>query len=330
MAESRDEMQALYLPLAVDPSPLTALSLQRLLHEAVAVAVDIGLFRQLKTARTADELAAALAVERDVTYCLLKVLTHLGCLRESGDGFVNAPLADAYLLDASYLYLGHEFVFQPAADSFASQLAAKLRNSGARKTPEPAWSRERLRQIGVFGLMGSIQKTLSVCSLDGAGRLLDLGGGHGFYGIAFAQKYPGLKVTIFDLPHIVALAEQFMRMFGVERQVSLAGGNFLTDDIGSGYDAVLCANILHSDKRDIVLPKVRQALRPGGRIFVRCRVADCADNLENAAAKLRWQVCGGRELYTVGEWRAFLAGHGFRNITLAGMEDIYATIIADG
>ncbi len=330
MTANSYDTHSLSLPLRVDPLPLSALSLQRQLHETVAVAVKLGLFKHLRTARTADDLAAELALEKVATFYLLKVLTHLGCLAEKEDRFVNTPLADAYLVDDSYLYLGHEFALQPAADSYGGQLAARLQSRQADKPPEPAWSQERLRQIGVFGLMGAIQETVGICDLSGAGRLLDLGGGHGFYSIAFAQKYPGLRVTVFDLPHIAALAGQFMRAFGVERQVSLVGGNFLTDDIGDNYDAVLCANVLHSDKRDVVLPKVRRALRPGGRIIVRCRVADCADSLENAAAKLRWQACGGRELYTVAEWRSFLSGHGFGDIVVTRFPDIYAILVAVG
>jgi len=323
------DMQELYLALKVDPKPLMDLSLQRQLHESLAVAVDLGVFRHLETSKTARELADEMALDRDVVFCLLKMLVHIGCLAEEQGRFINTPLASAYLVEDSYLYLGHEFASQVQADPFGSQLSQKLQGIWPEMASEPNWNQERLRQIGVFGLMGSVQNTVNICNLDTAKRLLDLGGGHGFFSIAFAQKYPELSVTLFDLPHIVTLAGQFIRQFAVEQQVKLMGGNFLTDDIGTGYDAVLCSNILHSSKRDIVLAKVSQALKPGGQIILRCRVSDCADNLENAVAKLRWRLHSGWELYSTEEWRAFLTGHGFRNIRVIGISGIYATLLAD-
>ena len=322
-------MQELYLSLKVDPKPLMDLSFQRQLHESLAVAVDLGVFQRLETIKTASQLADEMALDREVVFCLLKMLVHIGCLAEEQGGFINTPLASAYLVEDSYLYLGHEFGSKDQKDPFGNQLSQKLQGISSEPASEPDWNQERLRQIGVFGLMGSVQNTVNICDLDQADRLLDLGGGHGFFSIAFAQKYPGLSVTLFDLPHIVTLAGQFIRQFAVEKQVNLMGGNFLTDDIGIGYDAVLCSNILHSSKRDVVLAKVRQALTPGGQIILRCRVADCADNLENAVAKLRWRLHNGWELYSTAEWSGFLTGHGFRNIRVIDLSGIYATIIAD-
>lgn len=318
----------LHLPLRVSPEPLTALMHQRQLYEAVAAAVEVGAFEWLKTARTADELSAALAIDREAVLYLLKTLARFGCLREEGGRFVNSPLAEVYLSRDSYLYLGQEFAADAAGGAPAGTLREKLLGASGKRTPEPAWSQERLRQLGVLALMGPIQNTVGVCELTGARRLLDLGGGHGLYSIAFAQKYRGLKVTLFDLPHIVALAERFVRRFGMENRINLVGGNFLTDDIGSGFDAVLCANILHGDKREAVLPKVRRALNPGGRLIVKCRAADAADTLENALAKFRWRVYGGREMDTTDEWRSLLARHGFRDIETMGFAGIHATMVA--
>ncbi|MBP2646092.1 MAG: crtF [Firmicutes bacterium] len=319
--------QPLYLPLTVDPSNLSDLSMHRVFHESVSLAVDLRIFEHLKTPQTVEKLANRLGLNEKITRYWLKALVHVGCLTEANSLFCNTELANMYLVADSYLYLGHEFKVQ-VGDEFARQLAAKLTGSMADKPPEPTWSQERLRQIGVFGLMGSIQSTVKSCALAGSGRLLDLGGGHGFYSIAFAQKYPNLKVMLFDLPHVVELAKGFVRDFSVERQVDFRGGNFLTDDIGSDYDSVLCSNILHSTKRETVLKKVYNALLPGGKIIVKCRIADASDTLENAFTNLFWQVRGGGELFTSADWRRFLTEHGFREVEVKGMYGIYATMVA--
>lgn len=326
MLKSDERHRPLYRPLPIDPGPLAELIRQRQMYEAVAAAAAIGIFDKLRTAKAAGELAAELAIDDQAVFYLLKVLAHMGCLRENDGTFAATPLAETYLSQNSYLYLGQEFGTGPAGAPPPGSLAERLRGVSGKKTPEPAWNQERLRQIGVLGLMGSIQATVAACDLSAARRLLDLGGGHGFYSIAFAQKYPDLQVTMFDLPHIATLAEHFVKMFAVEKQVALAGGDFLTDDIGTGFDAVLCANILHSDKRHVLLPKVRQALSPGGQVILKCRVADSADNLENALAKLRWRVYGGRELHATAEWLTLLDRHGFRDVKPLNITGIYATI----
>jgi len=313
------------LPLAVDPTSLMDLSTSRRLHEAVSVALGLGVFKGLRNAKTSDELAGELILDSEATYYLLKLLVQTGCLTETEGKFCTTSLADVYLCDDSYLYLGHEF---ETGGTFSQQLLRALLPASVHDTPEPDWNRERLRQIGVFGLMGSIQSTVAGCDLSETRRLLDLGGGHGFYSIAFAQKYPGLKITLFDLPHIANLAESFVQQFALQEQIVLRGGNFLTDDIGCGYDAVLCANVLHSNKRDIVLGKVRQALNPGGQIIVKTRIGDAPENLVNADTKLLWQARGGRELFSFAEWQGFLESHGFRNAKQTGLSGIYATIVA--
>ncbi|MDT8899766.1 methyltransferase [Anaeroselena agilis] len=317
--------QTLYQPLEVDPAPLTALSLNRQIYEAVCVALKLGLFKHLQSARTPGEVAGALNLNQDVAHYLLKLLVHADCIAESGGRFAATPLANAYLREDSPLYLGHEFSLDC---EYGAKLLTVLSPQSPKATPEPEWTKERLRQIGVFGLMGSIQSTVEAVDLGAARRLLDLGGGHGFYSIAFAQKYPQLEITLFDLPHVAAYAETFIREYALERRISTRGGDFLTDNIGESYDAVLCANVLHSTKRDFLLAKIRQALNPGGQIIVKTRIGDVADNLENAATKLLWQIKGGKELFTFAEWRHFLAAHGFREARLAGLSGIYATITA--
>jgi hypothetical protein len=159
----------LYLPLKIEPSPLTSLITQRELQGALSVAVKLDLFSKLKKAQTLKELCNSLGINHTVAYYLLQVLVHVGCLMQNDDNYMNTALADTYLVPASHLYLGYEFLPQ-AGDEFAAQLMKGLRSDLGEKSPEPDWNQERLRQIGVFGLMGSIQSTVKVCQLQGVMR----------------------------------------------------------------------------------------------------------------------------------------------------------------
>ena len=102
-------------------------------------------------------------------------------------------------------------------------------------------------------------------SLREGGRALDLGGGHGRYGVALASR--GFKVTLFDQPMVVEIAR--------ERNADLLqykAGDFDTDAFGPEaagglYDVVLASNIVHSlgpDSVSRLIHKLRAVVRPGG------------------------------------------------------------------
>ncbi len=318
----------LYEPLPLSAGLLPDLIRHQQLAAALAVACQLDLFARLAQPATLAEITAAKKTDETTTGCLLAVLTHAGWLTCQDGRYRATAAALTYFRPAGFLYQGHNFNQQLAAPgSLAVQTLKCLANHpDFRTSPEPDWRPERLRQIGVASLDGQVQATIDALpDLAAEATLLDLGGGHGFYSIALAQKYPRLKITLLDLPAVITLTRDFLRRFGLEDRITLRPGNFLTDDIGTGYDAVLCSNILHSDKRDTVLAKVRTALVPGGLIIVNSRIRDCADNLANALAKLVWQVQGGEELYDSGQWGNFLRQYGFQAVRMAAVHGLYAT-----
>jgi ubiquinone/menaquinone biosynthesis C-methylase UbiE len=321
------EYDSLYDPLPVSPGPVLDIADKNQLYQVVAVACRFGLFAALRGKRSAAELAGTNNLDEITAGRLLDVLAHLGLLREERGLYQVSPAAECYLQPDTLLYLGHMFPADFPPESFGHQLTRCLQGDpGCRESPEPVWNPERLRQIGVSGLNGSIQATVGAINLGAAARLLDLGGGHGFYSIALAQKYPALSVTLFDLPQVVALAGEHVRKFRLGERINLAAGDFLQDEIGTGYDAVLCANILHGEKRATILDKVRRALSPGGRIIVKGRIADCPPTLATALGKLVWQVRGGKELHSRTTWHGFLAQQGFADIRTLNIHGLFATM----
>jgi SAM-dependent methyltransferase len=103
-----------------------------------------------------------------------------------------------------------------------------------------------------------------------ARRLLDIGGGHGLYSIKFCRRYPGLSATIFDSRGPLATAREMMSAEKMADRVRLQEGDFLKDDLGSGYDVTLLFNVIHyniPDKTEF-LRKVARALNPGGTLII--------------------------------------------------------------
>lgn len=321
------EITKLYEALPIAPEQVTGLVDNQRLYEILAVTCQLEIFEELQNGRTPTELANRKDLERVGLEYLLDLLYQAGYLLKQREVYYNSPLTEIYLLENSFLKLTHFFPQKFAEDSLATQLLKALQKKESKGRGEPDWNPDRLRQIGVGSLIGSLHSTIAACDLTGTNSLLDLGGGHGFYSIAFVQKYPQLQAALFDLPQVIPLAAKFTRKFRLEERIKLIEGNFLQDEIGHGYDAVLCSNILHSDKRDVVLNKVWQALNPGGRIIVKCRVSDCQENCTAALAKLLWYLQGGREIFSQKDWYGFLAEKGFQGLKTVDLNGIFATIM---
>ncbi len=107
--------------------------------------------------------------------------------------------------------------------------------------------------------------------MQGAQTLLDVGGGDGTIGCALAEKYPDLQVTVFNLPASAYLARQNIANKKMGERVSVHEGDFLTDELPSGFDRVLFSRVLCDWTPDVcrmLFEKSRRALRPGGKLVI--------------------------------------------------------------
>jgi len=169
-------------------------------------------------------------------------------------------------------------------------------------------------------LRGGLQRTVQELSgreeFQRARALLDLGGGHGLYAIAFVKANPALEATVFDLPPVVEVARQFVQRFQAADRVVLRAGNFLTDDIASGYDIVFASDALYRppDQLEPLLARITAALNPGG-IFITKHWALNPDRTSPTTTVL-WEfrlALGGHGLYVYDndEYCALLGRCGF-------------------
>lgn len=100
-------------------------------------------------------------------------------------------------------------------------------------------------------------------------RLLDIAAGHGLFGIAFAQRNPGVTVTAQDWGKVLEVARENAVAAGVGDRYETIPGSAFNVAFGEGYDVVLLTNFLHHfDVPTCIglLRKVRAALAPGGRV----------------------------------------------------------------
>ncbi|HEU5055143.1 MAG TPA: methyltransferase [Kofleriaceae bacterium] len=160
---------------------------------------------------------------------------------------------------------------------------------------------------------------------DGA-RILDLGGGHGRY--ADELTAAGFRVELFDRPLVVDIAR--------ERhgdRLDYRAGDFLADELGGPFDAVLLSNIVHGLGEGELAPlfaRVAGALGRGGLIvlkdmFVDDHGADPAEAIFFGLQMLLYTRQG--RTYSVADMRRLLAGAGFPSCEHIYLRDIRFSLL---
>jgi demethylspheroidene O-methyltransferase len=115
------------------------------------------------------------------------------------------------------------------------------------------------------------EDTLRLVSLRGVRHLMDVGGGTGAFLAAVARAYPALRLTLFDLPAVVAAAGPRLAAIPAPERAEAVAGSFRDDALPAGADAISLVRVLydHSDATVTqLLRAVHAALPPGGRIVV--------------------------------------------------------------
>ncbi len=123
-----------------------------------------------------------------------------------------------------------------------------------------------IHSLAQNALLGELQRTVKIVSefeeFKNAKKLLDLGGGHGLYAMAFTALNEKLKAYVFDLPHVVEKTKEYIRKFSADR-VDVIAGDFFVDSIVSKYDVVFSSYNPGGKKAELI-PKIYASLNKNG------------------------------------------------------------------
>lgn len=245
-------------------------------------AIDLGVFGYLTSPATVHELAEDAGTDPELTEKLLNVLTALGFLEKRQDKYANRGVARKYLVEGGQFYRGNLLELRKRGLKDWRAIVEALREEKTRKS-----GKEDLEHEEVFdeifthahaeaAVSGPLQRAVrAVASLDefkSAERLLDLGGGHGLYSIAFSQLNSSLDVSLFDFSHVTKIARGYLEKYGKEEEVDLIKGDFTKDDIGEGYDIVFASDVSLSEEN--ALGKIHDSLKDNGFLAYRRWVLD--------------------------------------------------------
>ena len=237
--------------------------------------IEKRVFTRLSESKSAKELAEEMETDPRTTEKFLNVLVALGLLAKSDIKYANTVDAETFLVEGKSHYIGNLVRITVGSNLLLSHLDEVLKNGGSLQ----ATSEEHT--FGEVHLLGHAEWALclelpiifdtlkNVPEFVNSKRILDLGGAHGVYSMAFAQKNPMSEVTLFDQPHVIEFAKHFIAKYGMDDRIKLIAGDFNTDDIGNGYDLVFVSHVFYQKKGiESVLDKIYDSLHENGVVIL--------------------------------------------------------------
>jgi SAM-dependent methyltransferase len=298
---------------------------------AMQAAVDIGLFSAIgKGQATVPAIAKACDASPKGVRVLCDYWTVHGLMTKAGDAYTLTPEAAMFLDRASPAYLGGVMGFlNGPITPFFGRLTQAVRHGGCEtegsvETDYAGWV-PFAEQMGamMFPTAQAIAKLLGPVS----GRVLDVAAGHGLFGIVLAQQNPGLKVTALDWPRVLEVAKRNAGRMGVSDRYATIGGDVFNIELQGPYDVILLTNLLHHfapEQCINLLKRLRQALRPGGRLLTLEFVpnADRVSPPMSATFPLVMLATTAKgDAYTFAELEQMMKAAGFGKSTLHQPED---------
>ncbi|HEV2640012.1 MAG TPA: methyltransferase [Actinocrinis sp.] len=296
--------------------------------QVLVAARGVDLFGFLAKVGGADaaQTAAGIGVAERPAEMLLTACAAMGLLAKNGDLFVNAPVADRYLVRGQEDYFG-DYIRMLSEFAFPGW----LRIDKAVRTNRPTrWAATPSTEIfdtdhrplwfwdGLYPLSRVTAAALAeAVDLGATTRLLDVGGGGGAFAIELCRRFAHLSTTVFDLAHVCEHTRTRIDAAGLADRIQTFTGDFFAeDDLPGGHDAILLSMILHDwdepASREL-LAKCFRALPSGGRIVISELLVDDdkAGPLDAALMSVNMLIGTHGRNYTAREYQDWLTDAGF-------------------
>jgi ubiquinone/menaquinone biosynthesis C-methylase UbiE len=266
------------------PARMMQLIAGEFVAKSVTVAAQLDVAGRLASGPArAAELAAALAVDADALYRLLRALASVGVFQEHEDGrFSNTELSSTLRGDVpGSMKAMAMFLCGPALWAAWGELESSVRSgrSGFERV-HGGHPFEYMQGHGEFArvfdqaMTGlSQQEVVAIhASFDFSrfGTVVDIAGGHGALLVSCLERNPQQRGILFDRPNVLARARAVVGASSAAGRCELVEGDFFKE-VPAGADAYMMKYILHdwSDQEALaILKNIRRAARKGSRLLI--------------------------------------------------------------
>ena len=279
---------------------------------AFDAAAGAGLFEELPA--TPAEAADRLGLDERAVRILLDALSVWGVVEEIEGG---------YSVRLGWSHWGKTAILRHHAQvlrTWSTQLGNRLRGVPPPSSEMPPERRRRWLEALAEGARDRVPVVVEAClrRFPNAGRILDLGGGHGEYARDFARR--GLGVTLQDLePTIQLLEGGDLADSGVE----LFAGDFFETLPDARFDLVLCAGITHifdGERNRLLYRRLASILAPAGGLAIVTFLPE-RDPRALIFAVQMLAVSAGGDAHGENDYREWLKAEGYRELEIRDLGD---------
>jgi acetylserotonin N-methyltransferase len=258
--------------------------LSQWLFPSLIAADELGIIDSLnKRPSSADDLARELQVNSLGVGTLCDLLVNLGFLAKTADGFYNVePYGNSFLSSTSDLTWGP--ILRPLREGEnARKIVDSIKKGGCHissdgQTFTEMWEAGDVTEEAARYfiprmhclILPTMRRIVNDKHFGESNSILDVGGGSAALGVALAEAQRPCKYTIFELPIVCGIAEEFLKAVNASNYV-LHHGSFFTDPWPDSQDTVFLSNILHDWSPAVaksLIEKSFAATAPGGKIML--------------------------------------------------------------
>lgn len=249
--------------------------------------IEMEIFDFLNKETTCQQLSEKIEIEPLLTHYILEILVELGLVEKVGESYKNTRISEVYLNSESEYKRVNCILSMKEPANLWHDLNNTLKGKIARK--DENFFPFIIQVLAEDCLSGELQDTVELVEdydeFKLSKTLLDLGGGHGMYPIAFSQINPDLQCYVFDLPDVLIETQKYIERHN--SNVQTIPGNFYTDDFGGSYD-IIFSSYNPGGKNPEIARKVYNSLNLNG-LFINKQyfpendsssLGDLLDNME--------------------------------------------------
>jgi len=161
---------------------------------------------------------------------------------------------------------------------------------------------------------------LAEIHIAGVKSILDVGGGSGAYSMEFINRKPEIEATVFDLPNVVPITNDFIDKEGFRGRIKTYIGDYTKDDLPEGFDLVFLSAVIHSNPLETnqqLITKCFKALKSNGQIIIQDWIMnnDRTEPTSGAIFAINMLVgTDGGDCFTEEEVTEMLTSAGFKHI----------------
>lgn len=261
---------------------------------AIMVATKLGVFDAVAPQPiSAQEAAEQLGVDARALEKLLNVLTASGYLRVRGGRYGPTRLARTWLLRDSPRSLHDNMLLRflewEAIEGTEDFVRTGKALDAHDRIGEEQWGTYQ-RGMRSLARLSAGEVASRVRLPVGATAMLDIGGGHGTYSVAFCRRNPRLQATVMDLSPAVGSAAGILAEEGMGERVVLRTGNALTEDLGeNAWDLIFMSHLVHhfdAAANAQILRRAGRALRADGVVAILDMLRPSSPNVGQTGALL--------------------------------------------